>query len=370
MTVHTPAMERILPTKSYFSNLDVSGYRVFESLKIEKFRRVNVIGGKNGVGKSSLLELLFSLMDRRNVMSPFRSFTFRNVAPGGEIAVRQLFYNQEKDKPVVVKAGLRDGVALSMTMSYSAPPPNLSGFQRAPGVVASDSSVTFNVQRGLKVEFTEGSNVVDGQFLLPSRDGFVGATYRSGVTSIPAGVYLSPALKNSPNDLATKVSEIILNGKHDKLLEVAQRINNDVQKLEVLFQTGAPVVNALMAGGKYLPVSFLGDGAATLLSIAASMLWIGPGCLFIDEFEGAVHYSKLQDAWKMIISLSRETDCQVFVVTHSLECIKSAVAAAQGIGAEMDLQYIRLDRVKERVVATPYAVDNLSKAVEMDWEIR
>ena len=41
-----------------FESLEIKGFRVFEDLQIKRLGRINLIVGKNNVGKSSLLEAL------------------------------------------------------------------------------------------------------------------------------------------------------------------------------------------------------------------------------------------------------------------------------------------------------------------------
>ncbi len=45
--------------KLLLDSLEIKGYRCFEHLTIEKLGRVNLIVGKNNVGKTALLEALW-----------------------------------------------------------------------------------------------------------------------------------------------------------------------------------------------------------------------------------------------------------------------------------------------------------------------
>ena len=66
-------------------SLEIKGYRCFEHLTIEKLGRVNLIVGKNNVGKTALLEalwiyandgaenLMFEILRERNEIPPFQN---------------------------------------------------------------------------------------------------------------------------------------------------------------------------------------------------------------------------------------------------------------------------------------------------------
>ncbi len=46
--------------------------------------------------------------------------------------------------------------------------------------------------------------------------------------------------------------------------------------------------------------------------------------LLIDEIENGLHHSVIEAVWRGIGALSRNHDIQVFVTTHSEECVNAA----------------------------------------------
>nr|MBL0703272.1 AAA family ATPase [Sulfurospirillum sp.] len=47
------------------------------------------------------------------------------------------------------------------------------------------------------------------------------------------------------------------------------------------------------------------------------------GYLLIDEIENGIHYTIHKKLWETVFECSKEANCQVFVTTHSKECIKA-----------------------------------------------
>ena len=43
--------------------------------------------------------------------------------------------------------------------------------------------------------------------------------------------------------------------------------------------------------------------------------------LLVDEIDTGLHYSIMGDLWMLITMAARQNDIQVFVTTHSLDCI-------------------------------------------------
>ncbi|HIA3600402.1 TPA: AAA family ATPase, partial [Klebsiella pneumoniae] len=44
-------------------NIEISNFKIIESLKLSSLKRVNVIAGKNGKGKTSILDSIFITND-------------------------------------------------------------------------------------------------------------------------------------------------------------------------------------------------------------------------------------------------------------------------------------------------------------------
>ena len=56
------------------------------------------------------------------------------------------------------------------------------------------------------------------------------------------------------------------------------------------------------------------------------MLYCTDGCLFIDELDSAIHKNLLGKFVNFIDRLSREFNVQVFISTHSKECVDTLSA--------------------------------------------
>ena len=51
--------------------------------------------------------------------------------------------------------------------------------------------------------------------------------------------------------------------------------------------------------------------------------------LFIDEIENAIHYTNYEKLWRIILEASEKANCQIFITTHSKECIESYARVAK-----------------------------------------
>ena len=62
------------------TTLRINRFKLFESLVLENLSPITLIGGKNNVGKTSILEAIFTLYDRGNPSITLRQFSWRGVS--------------------------------------------------------------------------------------------------------------------------------------------------------------------------------------------------------------------------------------------------------------------------------------------------
>ena len=91
--------------------------------------------------------------------------------------------------------------------------------------------------------------------------------------------------------------------------------------------------------------------------------------LLIDEIENGLHYSLLLEIWRYLFKFARQLNVQLFVTTHSWECIeafqKATVEDKQDEGA-----LIRLQNKKGDVTATVFDENDLTIITRNQIEVR
>ena len=85
------------------------------------------------------------------------------------------------------------------------------------------------------------------------------------------------------------------------------------------------------------------------LTLYMEMLVTQAEILLIDEIENGLHHSVYENVWKGIGALARSEDIQVFVTTHSEECVKAAATAAKR-GDEHGFSRHRFEEFKNEIV--------------------
>ena len=117
-----------------------------------------------------------------------------------------------------------------------------------------------------------------------------------------------------------------------------------------------------------LPLKSMGDGMTRLFHIIVALVNARNGLLLIDEFENGLHWSVQPKVWDIVFQLSERLNVQIFATTHSRDCIKGFYQAWNNyptLGA-----FFRLDAKNESIKATEYTSESLSDSIDMDVEVR
>ena len=117
-----------------------------------------------------------------------------------------------------------------------------------------------------------------------------------------------------------------------------------------------------------IPLKRLGDGVQRLLGIALALAFCRNGILLIDEVENGIHHSLQADLWRMLFRAAKKGNVQVFATTHSMDCIKGFAKAANEspeVGS-----YYRLESDTEEVYPIQYTEEDLKIVEEQGMEVR
>lgn len=145
------------------------------------------------------------------------------------------------------------------------------------------------------------------------------------------------------------------------------RINN-------ITSTPSGVILFEVAGAGMLPAHFMGEGVLRIVSLLAQIVSLPPGgiCL-IDEIDTGLHFTALPTMWKAILQAARQHDIQLFVTTHSDECVRALVDVLKGEDrplADADCKLYRLEQEAERTRAYDYDMDLIDHSMHLNWGYR
>ncbi|MES2540847.1 MAG: AAA family ATPase [Pseudomonadota bacterium] len=352
--------------KFFFRSLRVRNFRVFNDLHIENFKRINVIGGFNGAGKSALLETLFLLVDLKNPICLVRPYSWRKTGIMGQEGLKMLF--QSDSQPGEIDFGFRDGDKSVRIELCALPQSALSAISASviPRTTAGGSSVLS--KEGIRVSMRGKSEEYES-FLIPHNEGYVGTITKFSDLQTPFCQMLSPNLRVLSPEMAEWLSDCIKGGKKDAVIEHLKILDPSIQDLLILQNTAGPIIYAKRPSG-LIPIELLGDGFNSLLTTLLSIFRFKNSIVLLDEVDTSIHYSVTAKFWEIVASAANEADCQIFAASHSREAILNAAAGIAKSGFKLDFQYMRIERSNDSHRAIVYSYDDIMNASEHGFEFR
>jgi AAA15 family ATPase/GTPase len=89
----------------------------------------------------------------------------------------------------------------------------------------------------------------------------------------------------------------------------------------------------------------------------------------VDEIDTGLHYSVMENMWKLVSQTATRLGIQVFATTHSRDCYESLAAISRNVGAnESEISMQRIERGKEQAVA--YSEREIIAAAKRHLEVR
>jgi AAA ATPase domain/AAA domain len=346
----------------------VKNFRGFEDASLAGLRRINILVGDSGSGKTALLEALF-LACGANPEIPVRLRQWRSMESGRALTTEifdglYLSILRNLDRKLTLSLAITGSphTTQTLTMAYhertpvvvSVPPSRLqegdtgamestssststSTSSLTPRAVSLSSlsvaAPTFRLYQGNEKKFTEtiprlmaAGIQYDPLVALPHEPHFLGA--QTPFATSQTAKYFADFDKFGK---AARFTETIK--EHFKTLEI--------EELSVGYELALPVIMASIAGQSVkLPVNYISSGLTKLLTILFSIARSEQTAVFVDEIENGFHFSRYASTWEHICSFAEEYQTQVFASTHSLEFLRAALPLVRA-----DLKNVALIRV-------------------------
>jgi energy-coupling factor transporter ATP-binding protein EcfA2 len=348
------------------TKLMLKNFRCFQDFTLDGVRPVTLIAGANNVGKSTILESVFLFMDRRSSdvflkLNAFRGVQEMNNSP--KMVWEPLFADMDSTKPLSIGLSV-DGKPQTVTvtkdetflMSATAEMPIAPNIQ----------SPTAN-SYPLKLVFKSDTRNDISHFLL-TQGGITLTQQKPATTKPPLTQYLGSKISQNASVLSEWFGSLELKGKKSECVKVLQILDPRIQDLSVIVIGGLSGVYADIGLSSRLSINMLGDGMNKLMQIALVMLSNPGSIVLVDEIENGFHYSFFPKLWEIIGKLAEETECQLFITTHSYECISGAtVIATENPNL---FRFVRLDRNGGTVIPKLFENDSFEYAVKNEIEVR
>ena len=318
-----------------FTDLRIKNFRLFDDLKIDELRRINLLVGKNNSGKTAVLEAV-AMAAAGDQLDIVRMNSYRGASlPESEDAFRaylKLFFKDLDDT---------------------------GGFEiKAAHAVHGVRRVTATVEQKRKLVVSDGREdrglvvgMPDCILELALNDGYdrstefkaffaegevkaIGGPVEGKKPPLPVVVeYIPPNIDLSYSD-PDRLSELRKQKRTDGVLNALRGIEPRIKNApEVLVSEGTTKVFCDIGTQELMPLGLMGEGTARILRLVVRMERpptsnAADGRIFIvDEIENGFHHETLVHVWQVLDEASRRNATQVFATTHSRECMEAVYKA-------------------------------------------
>ncbi len=355
----------------------IHNFKNFGDLTLSKLRRVNLIVGRNSIGKSTLLEALSLYLsdgDELNLRD-----TLKNRGENVESSWRNedesiakehylsLFKDWEENysKSFYILIGETKEKSIRISQVFIDYVNDVETGNRKTKVfhqedIQGEVVLTNDYSEGLHIKTEQ-----DNRIIRYSRRGI-------GLPSPKKAFYqIVHTMDFNGSTNAILYDKISLSTLEDYIIRALNIINPSIEKIAFISEDGRmreriPVVS-LKGSNKRVRLSSMGDGINRILTIILSLLNAKDGYLLLDEFETGLHYSVQKQLWDIIFLLSNELNVQVFVTSHSTDCLR----AFSQTNTEDNGMLIRLEQRKSGIVPVCYEDnDDILYAAENNIELR
>jgi len=374
----------------FFKSVKIENFRGIKSLEISDLARVNLFVGKNGCGKTSVLESVFLLAGISNPNLIVGRQNARGVGLVEGSDMRDFFYNRNHERGLVLSSTQTQGRRnLEILPLYGNPQRKQAGLIQTGEIQAGGIPAVFPVNGDLE-NFSFGMGAAGtGQTLMglgyqfTVSDGGAGQdkSYKAGIYLTGIGgseitSFLDNNYKESLKGLYLGksgynpgfVDQMLNEKKKDSLLAPLRSLDGRIADIRVGVQG---LVSADTGLDSFIPINLLGDGIIRVLGIAAGISMTKDGVLVIDELENGLHVTALEQLWEVILDWSGKYNAQIFITTHSGDVIKSLRNVLDESMFPDSVACYRLVKFEEgETEAYRYSQEQLGMALNSDTDIR
>jgi AAA15 family ATPase/GTPase len=291
---------------NHFESAFIHRYRKLDKVKIKKLSRVNIFAGGNNMGKTSILEA-FYLLSQLNDLNAFLSlekyrgkfksdFLSKWISANflNEIEIEGVF-NNVSTGIFLEKGNTEDNIEKSGYLS------TISSEATINKDVVLDSSIHLYSNKEAELRFAVSQILCPASFTSP---------FRSNVD-----------LLKKAHAFAVKEGYI-----NEVITFINNHLDNSIEKIEMIDEEGESrfmVTSSLLE--KPIDLTKYGEGLQRVFEIALLMGYSQNGIVCIDELDSAIHKSLLVQFTKFIQQTAQRFNVQVFLSTHSKECIDAFI---------------------------------------------
>jgi AAA15 family ATPase/GTPase len=308
-------------SEHFLTNIDIEEFKCFKNFSASGFKRVNLIGGKNNIGKTAFMEACYIHVHSQDIDTMITAIIAIKTMRENINLLEQLIQKEQNITP----HSLLDATRLFSAVS--------------------------NIDKTNFYRLEEDAIKIYSFYIKKNEKKVQG-----DINILVKFVHNIKFIDNfgwSDDELIQTYQEIQKQDQERLLNNVIKEFDDSIEAFKVIGDKPQCKIN-----GEYRDITEFGDGLKHYISIICALYACSNGYLFIDEIDNGIHYSQLDRLWELIFTLSKTSNCQVFASTHSKEMLEAFARVAKRLN-EQDISYTTLVKNKQQEI----------KALTQDYEM-
>lgn len=330
---------------------------------IPKLGRVNLVWGKNNVGKSTLLEALsiyasngrasqlYEILKMRG--EDLNAFGYRDSITVDDELNAFLPLVSDNKRSILETEGVQVGeneksVVTIKLVRISRIPTVVSGNKQTFRLVEPVGAPPIDavVSQNLGIQMTNHAKQLNYEIDLDGHG--IQNNDLLNLDGMPINIPFNfiSSNGNQGTSIDKLWASVSMSENEDYVIKALQIIEPRIKRFNILTSdsTGSEqgfIPFVLLEGeNSRVRLSSMGDGINRILTIILSLINCKGGIFLLDEFENGLHYSVQSKLWDIIFELAKNLNVQVFVTTHSNDCINSFAHSSMsedGLAIRLDM---------------------------------
>lgn len=326
--------------------IEITNYKIFENLKLQGFNQINLIGGLNNTGKTTLLEAIFNAYDRLSWDIFLKPLVWRSGIPILNMTQEiwtPIFHNYDQTNAISIKLDTGENELYELSLHKEMHSNSFAQSFVNDAVSPYSGNQGINGKHALRLLFKKGNHIIQETFLYVEDNKIKAENKKLQEKSSTIVQYLS-SKTISPVKEAVAYGEILKANMEDTALKALQIIEPGLKSIiPVPEAEGVTVLYGDIGFNSKIPLYNMGDGISRMLAYINAMVKCRNGIVLFDEIENGFHYTVHQKIWQIFMQLTMQLNVQVFTTTHSLEMVQAFNEVSKN-NPDLPFSYIELFR--------------------------
>ena len=321
------------------TDFSANNYRLFKEFSLSGLKRVNIIFGDSAAGKTSLLEAI-------KLSQSASPQTAANISSGrGLPLVWQQNSGQNQFESLwgnlFFDFDTNNAIDLMFTTSTSGNKNKSNGYANI-YFDRTDSMVAFEIPQPTQnpmQDFLRAQTSISSVTPIVFKTEIDGVSQKSKAHINQNGIlqfesptdiglktemFPSPLTQGAPQ-LAIAYSQLSINKSDDTIKKAIIEKFPLISDVSIQATLQGPALYADLHGiDKKIPFPLISSGINKILSLLITIASTKNGIILVDEIENGVYFKNYEYLWYLVDEFSSKNNTQVFITSHSKECILAA----------------------------------------------